>query len=41
MSLNVHDVLGNIVVYYTRKHKNEKKKIGYDFKILSFLKTKY
>jgi hypothetical protein len=40
MGLNVHDVLRKVVVYHTRKHKDvEKLKIGYDLKLLSFLKT--
>jgi hypothetical protein len=34
-------VLKKIVVYYTRKHKNVKIKIGYDLKLLSFLMTKH
>jgi hypothetical protein len=33
-------VLRKIVVYHTRKHKNVKKKNGYDLKLLSFKKTK-
>jgi len=40
---NVHDVLRKFVVYYKRKHKNVKKikKIDYDLKLLSILKTKH
>jgi len=34
-------VLKKIVIYYTRKHKNVKIKIGYDLKLLSFLMTKH
>jgi len=42
MGSNVHDVLRKVIVYYTRKHKNIKNiKIGYDLKLLSFLKMKH
>jgi len=40
MSLNVHDVLRKVIVYYTRKQMFIKQ-IGYDLKLLSFLKTKH
>jgi len=35
-------VLRKVVVYHTRKHKNVlKKNFDYDFKLISFLKTKH
>jgi hypothetical protein len=40
MSFNVHDVLRKVIVYYTKK-KMFIKQIGYDLKLLSFLKTKH
>jgi hypothetical protein len=34
-------VLRKVVIYYIKKHENVKKiKIGFDLKLLSFLKTK-
>jgi hypothetical protein len=33
-------VLRKVVVYHTKKHKNVKKKFGYDLKLLSFKKNK-
>jgi hypothetical protein len=41
MNLNVHDVLRKVVVIIQENIKMLKKEIGYDLKLLSFLKKKH